>query len=296
MSSLLSPLPPKLIELMPGASLVASTHKYYTIDGEEMASSVTARIDADVMGEEFDTEGAAAGVFSLCQRMRAKPTALWNDEQRKRLRRWGHCRSAAEVARAWEDNRDNGTYTHQTIEFLLRGLCTLHEKRANTPEALQFRSMYAWLHSFKKWEIIAVEAVLVMPELSLGGCVDAVAHDTTDPDPDSVALLDWKTMAGVNYEGTSRCNYFSLPRCKRSKQEIQMNMYASMVEAQTKKRVTEMRVVYFDAETGFWEWMVVARRREETEAYFAALAAVVGRPREPELLVPAEKVKRLRVR
>jgi hypothetical protein len=228
--------------------------------------------------------------------MRAEPKAPWNDEQRKRFRRWGHCRSAEEVARAWDDNRDNGTYTHQTIEYLLRGICTLREKRANTPEVLQFRSMYAWLLSFKKWEIIAVEAVLVMPEISTGGCVDAVARDLNDPNPDNIVLLDWKTMPGVDYEGTLSCNYFTLPRCKRSKQEVQMNMYASMAEAKTKKRVTQMRVVYFDVEAGFWEWMPVERRREETAAYFAALQAVGGRVTAPELLVPADKVKRLRVR
>jgi hypothetical protein len=296
-SSLLSPLPTRLIELMPGAALIASTHKYYTADGVEMLSSVTARIDADIMCEKFDSVRMPAAVFSLCERMRADPHAPWNDEQRLRFKRWGHCRSAEETARAWEDNRDNGTYTHQTIEFLVRGICTLREHRANTPEALQFRSLYDWMVRVKKWEIIAVEAVLVMPEISTGGCVDAVVHDTQDPDPDNVILLDWKTMAPVVFEpGARHCNYFALPRCKRSKQEIQMNMYASMTEAQTKKRVKEMRVVYFDVEAGFWDCVIVERRREETEAYLAALAAVGGRPPSPELLVAADKVKRLRVR
>ena len=294
-TALLTPRLPRLIEVMPGASMLPSTHKYYAADGTEMQASVTQRIKTDIVPGEFKSREMSQAVFGLCQRMRHAPNAPWSDKQRTSYRRWGHCRSAEEIADAWEANRNNGTYVHQTIEYLIRGVCTLGEKRALAPEIRIFRTFYEWFT--KRYEIIAVEATLVMPEISTGGTIDAVAHEI-GTDPDDVVLLDWKAMAAVVYERDKGvCNYYDLPQCKKSAQEVQMNMYASMYEAQTKKHVRRMLVVYIDVAEDYWEWLDVERRADETAAYFEALRYTVFLPPAPEpLLVQADAVKPLRVR
>lgn len=295
-TGLLSPLPGKLIELMPGACMVSSTHTYYTADGVPMESSVTTRISHDVVPGNFYGPRMSAAVFSLCERMRLAPTAPWNADQREQLRRWGQYKSAAEIAAAWDANRDNGTYVHQTIEYLLRGVCRLEEKRVEAHEIDQFLAFYKWFS--RRYEIIAVEAIILAPDISTGGSIDAIAHERASTNPDEIVLVDWKNMPPCDWEKNAPlCNYFSMPRCKRAKQEVQLNMYASMIEAQTPKRVVRMLIVFFDLEAGCWDLIEVTRRREETEAYLAQLRRATAhvRPTEP-LLVPAEEVKPLRRR
>lgn len=280
--------PERLVELQPGARMVAATHRYYL--GEcEVAASVTERIATDITEEEFDAARMSAAVFALCERMRAQPRRAWTERQLEQYERHGRFTSAVDIAAHWEANRQNGTETHRTIELLLRGECALSEPRAQTPEARLFLHFYRWLSA--RYEVIAVEAPLVVPALQTGGTIDAVCRERGAADRRDVMLVDWKTMAPVLLESAPVCRFFALPNCKRAKHEIQLNLYAEMLEAVTEYRATRLLVVYLDAAFGAWDLADVPRR-PEAAAYCAALRERCAHP----LLVQADAVKALRTR
>lgn len=281
--------PTALIELQPGAHMVVSTHRYYLYDSE-MDASVTERIERDIMQEHFESRKVATYVFELCQRMRANPEAPWTDKQRTQLAKHGRFNSVDEIQQAWEANRDRGTEMHKTIELLLTRKCKLSDPRVQTPEVEQFLRLYRdWLT--REYDVIATEAPIVMPAISTGGTIDAICRRKDAKNRHEVMLVDWKKIPPVEMDWSRPlCEMFLLPKCTRAKHEIQLNLYADMIEAMTDYRVTRMVVVYMDAENGMDK--IDVPRRAETKLYIDTLRKRYLRP----LLIQADAVKHERTK
>lgn len=275
--------------IQPGARLDVPTHRY-TLDGEPVDASVTQRIAQDITHESFNSDEMSRAVFALCQRMRRFPDSEWAPKQREQYAKHGRFASAEAIAAFWVANRDNGTETHATIEHIIRGTCSLDEPRAQTPVVLHFLAFRKWLS--RRYRFVAVEATVVVPRLRTGGQVDALCQRVDGPD-NELLLVDWKIMGAAlinDSEQRGTCAYFGLPKCKRAKQEIQLNMYAAMIEEVTPYRIVGMMLVYLDAENGVDIGYVP--RRPEIYRYLDALEASFGET----LLTPADDVKHLRTR
>lgn len=250
--------------------MVKDVHKYYLYD-TPMDTSVTQRIANDITNERFDSAVMSTHVFNLCERIRANPTAHWKEKQLEQFRKHGQYTSPQAIAEAWERNRDNGVMTHETIEFLLSGQRLANPSRIETPEIKLFIQFCdSWLLK-NNYQVVAVEAPIVMPSISTGGTIDCICRRTTDKQ-NEIMIIDWKTMPPVVMEpGEKMCEFFLLPNCKRAKQEIQLNLYAEMIEAMTEYKVTRMILVYFDVGMDMWDKVDVPRRAE-AEHYIKTLA------------------------
>lgn len=280
----------KRITIQPGAVLNTANRAHdYTLHGVPVSSSVTGRVDRDILQSTFDSVRMSNAVFALCEKIRRAPDVEYTADQREQYRKHGQYQSAEEIAMAWERNRDRGTDMHKTIELYLNDELVPDDPRLQTPEMAIF---FAFYRNFSVTHTpVATEAAIVMPEIDTGGCVDCVWQEKNG-DPSELVIVDWKKMAPKVLDqrpSVPRCKFFDLPACDAAKKIVQMNMYASMIEAVSAYRVKRMFLVYIDVENGL-DVVEVERRAEETAAYLSALKAATS-----DALIPsAEQAKPLR--
>lgn len=279
----------QMIVLQIGARLDRDTHKYF-LDGVEMSSSVTKRIDDHITQKHFNGPLMSQNVFRLCEKIRRFPQAKYKAKQLAQFERHGKYKSAKEIEDAWKANQVRGTEMHATIEEYLLGQCLPGDSRLQTAEMGIFLSFHKWL--VKSYEIVALEAVVIDPRLDTGGSVDCVCRRRDDPDPNNLVFFDWKKMAAEVMEfdeDKHMCKFFNLPVCKRAKHEVQLNMYAEMTERMTKYKVVGLYIVPIDVELGL-DILPVERRKTETAAYFSSLQHAL----ENKLMTLAEDIKPIR--
>lgn len=275
--------PRRLIEFQPGVTRDAE-HKYH-LNGVQMAASVTERISQHLTGK-FDSADQSAGLFALCAEMRDNPDRIYSVKQRAVYEAYKNYRSPQEMADAWQQNRDRGVRMHSIIEQLLRGQIAPTDPLARLPEVQHFLSFYAWFS--RTHDVLATESMLAMPSISTGGSPDCVWQAHVREHPNDVIIMDWKKMAPqLMDEKQPHVPFFDLPNCKRTSQEVQVNMYAHMIESMTPYRVVRLLVLYFDERAETWDWADVPLRRDETADFVSALRESVDKP----LFMLADTVK-----
>ena len=268
---------------------MSDEHKY-TLDGVQMQASVTERIAQHITGNEFDAKSQSEGLFSLCQQIRANPDGRWTAKQRATFETYKGFITPEDIATAWEENRQRGTQMHKTIELLLKGAISPRVPEAQLKEIAHFKHFYNWFS--RDHEVVASEAIIIMPEISTGGTIDCVWRPKHREHPNDIILVDWKKMPPALMQPTKpRVKFFPLPNCKRTEQEVQLNMYAHMVESMTTYRVVRMMVVYLDPNFDTWDIANVPRYAE-TADYVASLRSACEQP----LVQMADSAKILRGR
>jgi len=223
----------------------------YRLNGVDLSSSTTGYMKLYV--GDFDADYNAKRILV---RMRNHKITLGLGVARdqpewllKQYERYKHCMTVDDMKRAWDINRDAGTFVHRLIELyynrMLVGECARHSA-LQSPEFMQFQRFHAHHIAAQGFEPYRTEFTMYL--LQLGGQIDMLYRRSIDAQHPvrkyELWMVDWKRKFELGGHGEPlKPPFDNMPPGDRTKFTIQLNTYKRMIEANSPYRIVRMSIL-----------------------------------------------------